>query len=366
MHLPMHPSPKTLKSTRREFLVAAGLSAAVAAMTPCSLWATGSEPRADAIRKFREAKFGMFVHYGLPSMLPGGKLRPWELAVTELGLGNHYAENFNANAIADLAVEAGMHYVNFTPFHGGGPYNWRSKVAHPNTFDDMPCKRDLVGEMAAACQKRGLGFFLYVHWTISTSRADVHQKNLSIFKEWLTQYGPLTGLWFDSDSYFYKDTTGTVYPHLAETYAQIRKIQPESLISFCHGVTGDEDYITYEHQHHKQAEFKFVPVAVQQRLAGKPVEITTTLQLQEKDGKGTKMWFHVDDAYHRTADEVWRILGVARRDGCNLLLNVAPRGDGSIDPAEIVTLREVGRRLRKHGFPINTEKTPLTNEAEDR
>ncbi|MEI6073941.1 MAG: alpha-L-fucosidase [Verrucomicrobiota bacterium] len=171
---------------------------------------------------------------------------------------------------------------------------------------------------------------------------------------------------FDSDSYFYKDTTGTVYPRLAETYAQIRKTQPECLISFCHGVTGDEDYITYEHQYHKQSEFKFVPAAVQRRLADKPVEITTTLQLQTKDGPGTKMWFHVDGAYRRTADEVWRILGVARRDHCNLLLNVAPRGDGSIDPAEIATLREVGRRLREHGFPVNTEKPRVAGEAEDR
>ena len=139
-----------MEFARREFLITVGLAGTATVMQPCSLWAAGPDLRADAIRRFGEAKFGLFVHYGFPNMLPGGKLRPWEVAVTDPGLGKHYAENFNADGIADLAVETGMHYVNFTPFHGGGPYNWRSQVAHPNTFDDLSCKRDLVGDIAAA------------------------------------------------------------------------------------------------------------------------------------------------------------------------------------------------------------------------
>jgi len=353
--------------SRRQFLAMLGLTGAAALSPSRRSWAAEASPRADALRWFREAKYGLFVHYGLASLLPGGKLRPRPPAITDNDLEKRFtAEKFDANFIADLAVSGGMRYVNFTPYHGGGPYNWRSRVAHPNTGDDLPARRDLVGELADACRKRGLGLFLYVHGSIAQSRQDLFERNHEIFREWLTQYGPLAGFWFDTDSAYYKDTTRRLYPRLAETFARIRSLQPQALISFCHGVTGDEDFITYEHRFHQQSEFKFVPADVQRRLADKPVEICTTLQLQAKGGKGTKMWFHVDDAYHRTADEVWQLLGEARRDHCNLLLNVAPRGDGSIHPADVATVREVGRRLKEHGFPAGTDQPTTSKEGEDR
>ncbi len=349
---------------RRDFLRALG-AAGAAALLPAR--ADGPLPRTEAIRKFREARFGLFVHYGLASLLPGGKLRPRPPGITDADLAGRFtAEKFDANFIADLAVAAGMRYVNFTPYHGGGPCNWRSKVAHPNTFDDLPARRDLVGELAAACRQRKLDLFLYVHGSIAQSRADLFERNHAIFREWLTQYGPLAGFWFDTDSAYYKDKTHSLYPRLAETFALIRQLQPQALISFCHGVTGDEDFLTYEHRFHQQAEFKFVPAEVQRRLADKPVEICSTLQLQEKGGKGTKMWFNVEGAYHRTADEVWQLLAEARRDRCNLLLNIGPLGNGAVHPSDVATLREVGRRLKERGFPAAAAQPSTSKEGEDR
>lgn len=353
--------------SRRGFLSTVGLAGIAAVTNPRVAIADDMHPRADAIRKLREARFGLFVHYGFASLLPGGKFLPRPKEITDADLERKFtAEKFDANFIADLAVAAGMRYVNFTPYHGGGPYNWRSKVAHPNTHDDLPARRDLTGELAAACRKRGLGFFLYVHGSIAQSHAAVWERNRAIFREWLTNYGPIAGFWFDTDSAYYKDKSRSLYPHLAEIFALIREIQPQSLISFCHGVTGDEDYITYEHRFHQQSEFKFVPPEVQLKLADKPVEICSTLQLQEKGGKGTKMWFNVEGAYHRTQDEVWQLLAEARRDNCNLLINAGPLGDGSIHPADVATLREVGRRIKEHGFPPAAAKPTTTTEGEDR
>ena len=353
--------------SRRTFLNTMGAAGVAGFLQSHWSWSDEGNPRADAIRRFREARFGLFVHYGLVSLLPGGKLRPRPPEITDADLEKRFtAEKFDANFIADLAVAAGMRYVTFNPYHGGGPFNWRSKVAHPNTHDDLPVHRDLVGEMAEACRKRGLGLFLYVHWTISASRQDLFERNQAIFREWLTQYGPLAGFWFDTDSAYYKDTAHALHPRLADIFAQIRSLQPQALISYCHGVTGDEDFITYEHRYHKQSEFKFVPVEIQRRLADKPVEICTTLQLQEKGGKGTKMWFNVEGAYHRTADEAWQVLAEAGRDKCNLLLNVGLLGDGSVHPADVATLAEVGRRLKTHGFPVTTDEMTTSNEGEDR
>ncbi len=342
------------------FVTVAGLS--------LSAWSVpDTAPRSAQIKWFREAKFGLFVHYGMVSLSPYGKTQPMPKEISQEEWQRRFtASKFDADAIADLAVAAGMKYITFTPYHGGGPYLFRSRVAHPNTAEDLPARRDLVGEMAAACRKRGLGLMLYIHASIAQSHPPLYERNQMIFRELLTQYGPIAGLWFDTDSAYYKDPERKLYPRLHETFALIRSLQPDALISFCHGVTGDEDFITYEHRFYPQATFKYVPEAVQQRLADKPVEICTTLQLNEKGGKGTRMWFNVEGAYHRTADEVWQILGEARRDNCNLLLNVGPLGDGSLHPDDVRTLKEIGARLKEKGFPIAAGSGSVTDEGEER
>lgn len=368
-NLPTHflatMKPSRLLPSRRRLIQAA--AAAVMALPLAGSCAEVDSPRQQATQWFREARFGLFVHYGMVSLSPYGKTRPLPAEVSEAEWQRRFtAEQFDAGAIADLAVEAGMKYITFTPYHGGGPFLFRSTVAHPNSLADLPARRDLVGEMAAACRQRGLKLMLYVHLSIAQSDAPVYERNRTILREWLTQYGPIAGLWFDSDGAYYQDAGRRQYPHLAEMFALVRSLQPACLISFCHGVTGDEDFLTYEHRLRRQAEFTFVPQAVQTRLADKPVEICTTLQLNAKDGQGTKMWFNVEGAYHRNADEVWQVLGEARRDHCNLLLNVAPLGDGSLHPADVQTLREIGRRLRSSGFPVSAAGGSATAEGEDR
>lgn len=322
------------------------------------------QPRAAATQWFRDAKFGMFVHYNVYSMLPGSKhhATPGDPPLAEL-MKRFTAEHFDADAIADLAVAAGMKYVNFTPYHGGGPYLFRSAVASPTSVE-LPCGRDLVAEIARACAKRNLGLFLYIHASISESAEPVRRRNLQIFRELLTQYGPIAGLWFDTDSNYYKHRDR--YPHLDETFALIRSLQPQTLISFCHGVTGDEDFITYEHRFHRQSEFKYVPAEVKKKLADKPVEICTTMQLDHPGGKGTKMWFNVEGAYHRGPDDVWALLAQSRHDRTNLLLNIGPRGDGSIHPADAAALREVGTRLKSAGWPAPATGPSTSREGEDR
>ena len=60
------------------------------------------------------------------------------------------------------------------------------------------------------------------------------------------------------------------------------------------------------------------------------------------------------------------MLAEARRDDCNLLLNIGPQADGSVHPEDVATLREVGRRIRKQGFPPPAAKTSTSTEGEDR
>jgi alpha-L-fucosidase len=62
-------------------------------------------------------------------------------------------------------------------------------------------------------------------------------------------------------------------------------------------------------------------------------------------------WGYVKDAKHLKANEVWEKLAEAARAKANLLINTGPLGDGSIHPEDVASLREVGARIRKEGFP---------------
>lgn len=306
-----------------------------------------SRPREAALRWFREARLGLFVHYNVTSLLPGGKFDPTPPGINLEELCREFrAERFNAEEIADLAVAAGARYLCFTPYHGGGPYLWRTEAGGPTAIESAG--RDLVAEMTEACRRRGLGYFHYVHFTLTQSHDAVWEANQTRLRELATRYGPIAGWWLDTSSRYRERPE--LYPRIRDTFALLRSAQPPSLVSFCEGPTGDEDYLTFEH-HYRGLEDYRGRAGIAALHRGKPVEICTTLQLDRPGGRGTRLWFNVDRAYHRNVDEVWAELAAARRHGANFLLNTGPRGDGSVHPADAAALRSLGERLRNEGFP---------------
>ena len=307
------------------------------------------DPRGANLQWFRDAKLGLFVHYNNTSLLPGSKYDPLPEGVTFEALSQQFrAERFNAEAISDLALAAGMRYVCFTPYHGGGPYLWQSEFGRPNSCE-LPAGRDLVAELTRACADRGLGYFHYVHVSVGQSHDAVWEKNSGMLRELGTNYGPIAGWWFDTSHRYYSNPE--FYPRLKETYALIRTLQPHSLISFCEGLTGEEDYVTFEHEYRLLENYQQMPRELLPQLSGKPVEICTTLQYDRPGGRGTRMWFNVDRAHHRDIDDVWEHLRKVRRSGANFLLNTGPVADGSVHPADVATLQALGQRLREEGFP---------------
>ena len=190
------------------------------------------DPRAAAIQWFRDAKFGMFLHYGLYSLLGRHEwvqLRELIPVAKYAKLKNQFtAAKFDANAIADLAVAAKMRYINITTRHHDSFCLFRTKQTDFNSVNS-PAKRDLVGELAAACRKKGLGlFFYYSHgrdwkhphapnndeWggqarpkydppepTYASGKDHDLQKYLDFMTaqitELLTNYGPIAGIWLD-------------------------------------------------------------------------------------------------------------------------------------------------------------------------
>jgi len=357
-----------------------------------SLWR--QNPRRASLRWFREARFGLFVHYSLVSLLERGEVAfkalfgsrrdlmqaclgtPEEIARSGLSeadrekchairndlMAEFSADRFDADAICDLAMAAGMKYVTLTTRHAGGLFLNETSLTDFSAVH-APAGRDLVGKMAKACAKRGLGLFLYVPPDVARDDGFYRDRNETLLRELLTDYGPLAGIWFDGINPFYEHPER--YRLLAQKFALVRDLQPHALVSFKEGSLGKEDFVAPEHflfpepvvwnddgrqrrweeaLEHWNARFG----AGRHLFASKPVEICTTMQeCLGRDGRGEDGgWVNNENVRHLGADDVAFLLKVAWSRDANLLLNVGPRGDGSIHPDDQAALREVGQRLR--------------------
>ena len=163
-------------------------------------------------------KYSMFVHYGLYS-IPGGVWNgnPVKDGYSEqiltfgIGFSDWYeaytrkfdARNFDAEAIVALAKQGGMRSIVMTAKHHDGFCLFRTQTTSYNSFDGTPARRDLIGELAEACHRNGLGFGIYfslIDWhfpaavPFSSHNADPitpahHEYNMAQVTELLTKYG---------------------------------------------------------------------------------------------------------------------------------------------------------------------------------
>jgi len=337
------------------------------------------DPRQAARAWFAQAKFGLFMHYGLYSLLGRGE---WVMLREKIPVAEYVklqdqftARNFDVDFITDLACEAGMKYVNLTSRHHDGFCLFATKQ-HDYHSGAAPARRDIIGDLSEACQKKGLGLFCYYsyaadwwhpyfyaregNWTYGRPAYEQPQpeykwqkdEDFRIYvdyvhaqlRELLTGYGPIAGIWFDPIMGFYNRPD--LFP-IGEAYALIRSLQPQTLISFKQGASGTEDFAAPERRGHsladrlKKPEHQAVARQAWESNKDKHNEICDTLQ--------PSVWGYkkADDSKHLDAAEVHKRLEAAWAANCNLLMNTGPLPDGSIHPDDVKTLREVGRRLRR-------------------
>ncbi|TAN37965.1 MAG: alpha-L-fucosidase precursor [Verrucomicrobia bacterium] len=328
-----------------------------------------SDPRRAALQWFREARFGLFVHYGLFSL----EGRDCWLQYREKIPVSTYAKlkerftaaKFDADFITDLACAAQMRYVNLVTRHHD---SFCLFATNQTDFSSVhsPAKRDLVAELAAACQKKGLGLCLYYshgrdwrhphapnndEWgggarpnynppepSYATGQDHDLGKYLDFMRaqltELLTNYGPIAAIWLDGISVPLSHKDRLHEWHLPELFAHIRSLQPQVLVSYKQGLVGTEDFLAPERRFNKKSD--------------RPLELCDTLQ---PDGWG---YMKADEGKHKIPDQVLAMLAKARRLPANLLLNTGPLPDGSIHTEDVQTLREVGRRIREQGWPAPT------------
>ncbi len=259
------------KLSRRVCILA--LSMVGVAFVPGPAQASDPTPEEQAREKrlgwFREAKFGLFIHWGLYAIPAGewkGKPVPgigeWvmfrsQIPVSEYGL---LAKQFNpvrfdADAWVRLAEEAGMKYIVITAKHHDGFALFKSKASPFNMVDATPFGRDILAELAQACAKRGLRLGFYYSqaqdWHEPNGMGNTwdfgpdEKKDYDLYlrgkaepqvREILTQYGPVALVWFD--------TPRMMTPERSQRFVDIvRSIQPDCLIDGRLGLSGREgDY----------------------------------------------------------------------------------------------------------------------------
>jgi alpha-L-fucosidase len=345
------------------------------------LWS--QDPKAANLAWWKDAKWGLFIHYGLYSQLGRGE---WVMYRESIPLDEYEKlfhtfdpRNFNADFITDLALEAEMSYITLVSCHHEGFCLWDSKVEPYNSINS-PAHRDLLGELADQCAKKGLGLFTYYTYMINWRHPyflsrdfypiarPAYEKpepryrfrkieDFQIYVDYvhahitelLTNYAPLAGMWLDIIMGYYAQPDITP---VKITYPLIRKLQPHALISFKQGATGEEDFATPEQKFHSLEErarneygerAALIARKAWEKNRHKHNEVCATLQ------KGA--WGYQADAEHLNSDELYALLGHAHSHNCNLLANVGPLPDGSIHPEDIASLRAVGRRIRTQGWP---------------
>jgi alpha-L-fucosidase len=341
------------------------------------------DPHAAALAWFKDARFGLFMHYGLYSLLGRHEWVMYREAIRLADyepLQNRFtAAEFDTDFITDLALEASMRYVNLTTRHHDSFCLFDSGVSD-YTSVHSPAQRDLVGELAEQCAQKGLGLFLYYSYALDWRHPYFYSRDVfemarpdyrepeprykwekdedfqhyidfvhAQIRELLTGYGPLAGMWFDPIMGYY--ARPDLFP-IDETYAMIRALQPQALIVFKQGATGTEDFASPEREGRSLAdrvrerigpEAAAVAEHAWQGNKNKHNEICDTLQ------PGAWGYTIDDDGAHRGPDEVIAMLSSAQERGFNLLLNTGPLPGGGIHPEDVATLREVGRRLRGNG-----------------
>lgn len=288
------------------------------------------------VEDFSNMRYGMFIHYGLYSGLGRGEwvMNREQISPAEMEkiAKTFKPDQFNAEELCQLAVDGGMKYVIFTTMHHDGFRMYDTAITDYNA--KAVCGRDLVEEVVAAARKFGLKIGLYHslnNWynqpdavAALESKEDYEkfiENTFERIKEVAEKFNPVDIFWYDGWWPF--DANGWQAVRMNE---MISKIQPHIIFNGRNCLPGD--FGTPEGH-----------LAVPNPW--RPWEACMTLN---------NHWgYHISDTDWKSPREVVRMLLTCANGKGNLLLNVGPRGDGSIPEETSRIIREVGEWMRNGG-----------------
>ncbi len=312
---------------------------------------------------FQQARFGMFIHWGIYSELGDGE---WVMQEHHLSAPQYeqlaaqfYPVKFDPAQWVSLAKQAGMHYIVVTSRHHDGFSMFATKQNKYNVVDATPYGKDTLKQLADECHRQGIKLFFYYsqldwhhpdyyplggtgHWEGRPTNGEwaryLDFMNAQL-TELLTNYGEVGGIWFDG----MWDKPDADW-QLPKTYALIHQLQPGALIVSNHHKTPfpGEDYQTFE---------KDLPG---ENTAGWNSTTISKLPLETSDTmyRGGSWGFNLRDTEPKSLRDLVQEMVRAAGNNANFLLNVGPQPNGEIQSAFAARLREMGAWLKVYGDSI--------------
>ena len=331
-------------------------------------------PTAENLRhrqEFAGFRFGIFLHWGIYSTFARGEwflndgINKDEYAKAADAF---YPHRFNALEWVRAIKESGARYITFTTRHHDGFSMWDTRQSDYNIVRATPFGRDVLKELAEACQEEGMRLHLYysiLDWiredypigrTGRKTGRDLHPQYDEYFQfmkrqlsELLTQYGDIGALWFDG--YWDHDEDSIPFDwRMPELYRYAHSFRPDLLIGNNHHIEPleGEDFQMFERD---------LPGENKAGLSGQAISALPLEMCQTMNG----MWgYKVSDTNYKSADELITLIVRAAGKGSNLLLNIGPQPNGELPAVAVDRLRAIGNWMKQHGESIyDTERTPL-------
>ncbi len=314
---------------------------------------------------WRQAKFGMFIHWGLYSILGRGEwvMNREKIPVAEYAkLAKRFNPvRFNADEWVRFAKDAGMRYMVITAKHHDGFAMFGSKVSSYNIVDATPFKRDPLKELAAACKKYGIKFGVYYSqaqdWhhpggAVARGSWDPAQKgdfehylrtiSMPQVKELLTGYHPAV-IWFD--------TPRNMTPAYAREFVRlVRSLRPQTIINsrllYSGRVVMGLDKARLDELRDIGVDYLSYPDRTIPEHPAPGWDWETPMTLNNSWG------YNATDHNWKSPKKVVEMLARVVSKGGNLLLNFGPTAEGVIPPESIEVMKPVGAWLRANGEAI--------------
>ncbi len=318
-----------------------------------------------AQQEFQDQKFGIFLHWGIYSMLGDGE---WVMNNRSINYEEYphladgfYPSKFNADEWVAAFKDAGARYITFTTRHHDGFSMFKTATSTYNIVDGTPYAHDVLADLATACRKQGLSLHLYY------SHLDWHRLDYPLGRtgrklgrptdqqdyakyfdfmnqqltELLTNYGKIGCIWFDG--WWDHDSDPKPFDwRLDEQYQLIHQLQPQCLVANNHHQTPyeGEDIQIFERD---------VPGENKAGLSGQDI---SRLPLETCQTMNDSWGYDITDKNYKSADEIIRLLVNTAGRNANLLLNIGPRPDGKLPQESLDRLKAIGKWLRANGESI--------------
>lgn len=317
-----------------------------------------------AREEFRDSGFGIFVHWGVYSMLGSGE---WVLNREEITLSEYeklpagfFPSKFDADQWVRTFKESGAEYITITSRHHDGFSMFGTRYSDYNIVDATPFRRDILREIADACRRHGMKLHIYyshLDWRrddyVPIGRTG-HDPGRKLDGKWedylafmngqlselLTGYGPIGAIWFDG-LWDRDEIPGGMSPELwklSEQYALIHRLQPACLIGNNHHIAPFEGEDMQIFERDKPGE----------NTAGLSGQEISRLPLETCQTMNESWGYRISDNKYKTSDELIRYLVETAGNDANLLLNVGPRPDGTLPEVAVGRLKEMGEWMKTY------------------